>query len=272
MKPQVSDSPIRHAIALIGDLHFGSIYAPLQQFRTFDGRTVLPSPEQQELNQIFSWCVDRIRYWHCDSIFFLGDLIQGKNIKDMARSLVTADLDEQQDMAINYLRPVCEKMKVYGVSGTGYHQSVDTEIEKKIVTELGGEFLYKMAWLTFRDSKRVINLAHQSATATIYPFGALEREAAQMMKTYGEGKFEHRPDIIIRGHRHLFGHLHTTSYHFILVPSFQLWYPFNLSYYGSNQPDIGIVILFIDSEDRIIVHHYTRSTAKLHIGDRTHEI
>jgi len=270
--PQVSDASIKWSAALIGDLHFGSIYAPMQPFTTFDNRTILPSPEQQELNLIFSWCLDRIRYWKVHNILFSGDLIQGKNFKDMARSLVTADLDEQQELAIRYLRPICKDMTIYGVSGTGYHQSVDTEIEKKIIEELGGQFLTKMAWLKVPNSKRVINLSHAGATATIYPYSAMEREAAQMLKACGEGKLPYSPDIIIRGHRHLFAHLHTTSYHFILVPSFQLWYPFKTSYYGSLQSDIGIAIVFIDQHDRIIVHHYTKPTPNLHVGDKVYEL
>ena len=108
MQPAISDCPIKWSAALIGDLHFGSIYAPMQHFRTFDGRTINPSFEQQGLNEIFGFCVDRIRYWKVKNILFTGDLIQGKNIKDMARSLVTADLDEQQELAIRYLEPVCK--------------------------------------------------------------------------------------------------------------------------------------------------------------------
>lgn len=186
MQPAISDCPIKWSAALIGDLHFGSIYAPMQNFQTFDGRTINPSFEQQGLNEVFGFCVDRIRYWKVKNILFTGDLIQGKNIKDMARSLVTADLDEQQELAIRYLEPVCKGMTIYGVSGTGYHQSVDTEIEKKIIESLGGTFLNKMAWLRIPDSERIINLSHASASATIYPFGAMEREAVQMLKASGE--------------------------------------------------------------------------------------
>ena len=243
----------------------------MQPFRTFDGRLINPSFEQQGLNEIFGWCIDRVRYWGVKNILFTGDLIQGKNLKDMARSLVTADLDEQQELAIRYLEPVCKGMTIYGVSGTGYHQSVDTEIEKKIIETLGGAFFNKMAWLKIPDSDRIINLSHASANATIYPFGAMEREAASMLRACGERKLP-KPDIIIRGHRHLFAHLHTTAYHFILVPSFQLWYPFKTQYYGSNQPDIGIAILFIDQQDRIVVHHYTKLTPSLHIGDKIYDL
>lgn len=270
VRPQASDTPVKRAIALIGDLHFGSIYSLMHLFHTFDGRTILPSKEQQELNLIFDWCYERIKYWKADTIIFMGDLIQGKNLKDMARSLVTADLEEQRQMCTDYLRPICKGRSVFGVSGTNYHKSLDTEIEQKIIEDLGGTFLQKMAWLTIPNSKRILNVAHESATATIYPFSALEREANQMLKAYGEGKLSHKPDIIIRGHRHLFAHLHTASYHSILVPAFQVWYPFKLSYYGSVQADIGIAMLFIDAKDRTIIHHYARDASKINIGDKTY--
>lgn len=244
----------------------------MNKFQTAFAGTVYPSPEQKKLNRIFLWCVDRMKYWNIDHILFTGDLIQGKNLKDQARSLVTADLEEQLDLASSYLfkNLVCKfpDAKIYGVTGTGYHQSIDTDIERRIIEGFGGTYLHKMAWLKVPDSKRIINFAHESATGRIYPFSTMEREASGMMKAYGEGKLPLRPDIIIRGHQHLFGHLHTSTYHFILVPSFQVWYPYLLSYYGFTQPDIGIAILFIDDNDRIIVHHYTRPVLDARIGDK----
>jgi predicted phosphodiesterase len=269
MNPQVSDTPIKRCFALIGDMHFGSIYAPMKPFKTQDGRTIYPSLEQEKLNHAFDWCAKIMRYWHVDTILFTGDLIQGKNVKDVSRCLVTADLDEQQQIAIDYLKPICKKRRIYGVSGTGYHQSVDTEIEQDIITELDGTFLSKMAWLTIPHSKRIINLSHASLKSTVYPMSAMEREATFMLRSYGEGKLPFKPDIIIRGHRHIFGHLHTSAYHFILVPSFQVWYPFQTGYYGALQSDIGIAILFIDMKDRIIIHHYT-DNQDIRIGDKTY--
>jgi predicted phosphodiesterase len=270
--PQVSDTPIKRAIACIGDLHFSSIYSLMRPFTTFDHRLISPSPEQKQLNLVFNWCFEKMRYWKVDTILLCGDIIQGTNKKTFGNDLVTANLEEQRVMATEYLRPICKGRKIYGVSGTDYHQSLDTEIERAIINDLGGEYFGKMAWLTIPDSRRVLNLAHESAKATIYPFSAMEREATGMMKAYGEGKIPYRPDVIIRGHRHLFGHLHTSTYHFILVPSFQVWYPFRTAYYGNLQSDIGIVILFIDQQDRIIVHHYTKPTLDARIGDKTFSI
>lgn len=208
-------------------------------------------------------------YWNVDTIIFMGDLIQGKNVKEFARDLVTADLEEQQEMAIQYLEPICKNRTVFGVSGTTYHKSVDTEIEKDVIQALHGTFMNKMAWLKIEGSKRILNIAHESATGTIYPYSTMEREATQIFKAYGEGKLPYKPDVIIRGHRHLFAHLHTTAYHFILVPTFQTWYPFSTKYYGALQSDLGIAILFIDMQDRIIVHHYTQ-TMPINIGDKTY--
>ncbi len=270
--PRASDSPIKRAIALMGDLHFASIYSLMRPFITFDNRTILPSPEQQKLNLVFNWCYEKMKYWNVDTILFCGDIIQGTNKKSFGNDLVTANLEEQRTLATDYLRPICKNRKVFGVSGTDYHQSLDTEIERKIIEDLNGQYFGKMGWITIPNSKRVLNLAHESAKATVYPFATMEREATGMMKAYGEGKLPFRPDVIIRGHRHLFGHLHTSSYHFVLVPAFQVWYPFRTSYYGNLQSDIGIVILFIDAEDRIIIHHYTKPTTDIRVGDKTFEI
>ena len=264
---------IKHAIACIGDLHFGSIYSPMPEYTTFDGRTIFPSKEQQELNMIFSKCLDWIDFWNVDRVLLCGDIVQGQNFKDRSRDLVTANLDEQRDMAVRYLSCLKDRpLKIYAVSGTNYHKSQDTEIEERIVKELGGTFLDKMAWLTFSDSKRTINLSHASAVGTIYPMSACEREGEQMVRSYGAGELPLKPDIIVRGHRHVYGHLDKLSYHFILVPAFQIWYPFRTSYYGALQSNIGIVIFFIDELDVLHVHHYTGNSSKIRIGDKTYVI
>jgi hypothetical protein len=269
MKPQVSDTPIKRAIALISDIHFGSIYAPMHVFVTHDKRKIIPSDGQEALNSIFKWCHKIMQYWNVDSVIFLGDIIQGKNIKDFGRELITTDLEEQQDLAIDYLKPLVKGLKVCGVSGTPYHKSVDTEIEKDIIEGLNGQFFDKMAWLNLKGTTRTLNVAHESAKATIYPLSALEREAVQLLKAHGEGKLP-KLDIMARGHRHIFAHLHTVSYHAIYVPSFQVWYPFKTTYYGALQSDIGIAILFIDAKNRVIIHHYTANQTPK-IGDKTHK-
>lgn len=271
-EPRVSDTPVKRAIGLIADTHFGSIYSPMHTFTTFDERVIYPSPEQEQLNKIFEWCARKLDYWHVDTLLFCGDIVQGSNRKTLGVELITPNLEEQRVLATDYLKPICRNRKVYGVGGTGYHESQDTEIERKIINDLGGDYLAKMAWLTMPNSKRILNLAHESAKGTVLPLATMEREAKEMFKSYGEGKLPFRPDVIIRAHRHLFGHLHTSSYHFILVPSFQVWYPFKTSYYGALQSDIGIVILFIDKADRIIIHHYVASSVNARIGDKTYSI
>lgn len=270
MIPQVSDSPTKRRIALIADLHIGSNYAIMPcPFVTHDGKRIYPNQGQRQINQVFKWCADVMKYWHVDSIIFLGDLIQGSNKAELSRDLVTADLEEQQDMCIDYLTPICRNRKVIGISGTNYHKSQDTEIEKDIIEGLNGKFYDKMAWIKVEGTNRILNISHASAKSNIYPVSAMEREAVQMLKAYGSGKFKDKPDVIIRGHRHVFAHVHTTAFHFVLVPSFQVWYPFQTAYYGALQSDIGICILFIDAKNRIIIHHYTASQP-INIGDRTH--
>jgi hypothetical protein len=264
---------IKYAVACIGDLHFGSIYAPMQNFTTFDGRMVKPSSEQKKLNLIFDRCIKWLDFWQVNKVLLCGDLIQGNNFKDRSRDLSTANLDEQRDMAVRYLSCLSDRhLDIYGVSGTNYHKSQDTEIEERIIKDLGGVFLDKMAWLTFSKSKRTINLSHACAKSTVYPVSALERECEQMVRAYGAGELPMKPDIIVRGHRHVYKHIDTLSYHGILVPAFQVWYPFQTSFYGALQSNIGIVIFLIDELDVLHVHHYTGDSSKIRIGDKTHEI
>jgi hypothetical protein len=271
--PKILNVKIKHAVAGIGDTHFGSIYSPMHKFRTFDGRVIFPSKEQHKLNLIFDKCLTWLDFWQVDKILLGGDLVQGSNYKDRGRDLVTANLDEQRDMAIEYLSPLKDRgLSPIVISGTNYHKSQDTEIEERIAKDLNGKFYDKMCWLTFPDSERIINLSHQSVKSRIYPVGACEREATTMLKSYASEELPHKPDILWRFHQHIYAHVDRLAYHFILNPSFQTWYPFQTDYYGATQPNIGIVILFIDELDVIHVHHYTGDIRKIRIGDKTHEI
>lgn len=271
--PRRFDVKIKHAVAGIGDLHSGSIYAPMVKFRTHDGRVVFPSKEQRKINRIFDTCIKWLDFWGVDRVILGGDLIQGQNYKDRGTDLVTANLDEQKEMALNMLYPLKDRnLKPYVISGTRYHKSQDTEIEEVISKELNGVFCDKMAWLTFKDSERIINLSHQSVKSRIYPVSACEREAVTMLKSYASEELPCKPDIIWRFHQHTYAHIDRLAYHFILNPSFQAWYPFQTDYYGATQPNIGIVILFIDELDVIHVHHYTGKTKNIRIGDKVYRI
>jgi len=95
----------------------------------------------------------------------------------------------------------------------------------------------------------------------------MSRDALFMREAIQLGKIP-KVDMIIRGHWHKFCHIHEVGIHIVQVPAWQAFVPWKgaIRSYGKFQPDLGGALLFIDKNDRTMVHHYTMWDNP-HIGD-----
>jgi len=251
----------QRVIGFLADLHTGSPYAPWpENFVIEPGFTIEPSDGQRTLNGYIKRAAEIFDKEKVDTVFLLGDMNDGGNRKEFARDRMTADLNQQVRASIMMLSPLCEGRKVYGVHGTGYHDSLDMKSEKYLIEELakigaGGRY-----WGPFKNAKvngSVVNVSHGEGGALIYRATKSDRELLHALAGEAAGKIKDHVDLFARAHLHFYGYLDNGVNRYLAVPCFTDWIPykFSLKLYG-RQPDIGFVIAIFDGPGEITIKRY----------------
>ena len=263
---KVPRGEIVRVIAFIGDTHFFSRYAlfPIP-YTTSAGQVLTASPGQEVLNDGFRNFQQTCNELNVDTVVLLGDLLHGQNFLERGTLLVSADMAEQEDYAVNAFRPMIEypcqfgkQRRLYGVSGSGYHKGgKGHNPEASIIARLGGEFWGALAITTFAPSNKIFKIQHGESAAFVYKEMLMGREAMFMKEAQGQGKIP-KIDIMVQGHLHSYIHIEEKGLHMLQNPCFMAWEPSKpyLRSWGKMQPDIGASIVLIDDRDRLIIWHY----------------
>lgn len=257
----------KRVIALISDTHVLSDFAlcPDGVINEETGKNIsaMRSAGQLQLFKYWNDFVNVCNFWGVDMVIHVGDAIQGCNPKNAGRNTLDPDIDVQTDACVSLLEPLVKNRSFHCVSGSLYHESVDSKIHYRLCKDLKGiasrsEYHGAVYNSRIKGTNKVINVAHCSTGAAIYRSTILDREALFLKVAEAEGRFEWKTTIMIRGHLHCFLHLDNGNTHMIQVPGWQAWYPLRdkVRLYGKMQPDIGGVILFIDDDSRLTLHHY----------------
>jgi len=263
----------KRIVAFISDLHVGSRFAVFPKgFHGKEGSNISRSMNQgqRDLLKYFKNFTRKCDELKVDTIFIVGDVVAGTNPKEQGLFMMTSDLDEQVDASVKLLEPLCEGRKVGVWSGTQYHESRDYRIHGTIARALGGEFFGNIANIKLIPSNKVVNITHPASSALVYPETPMSRDMLFFKEAEALGKIP-KVDVIVRGHRHMFCHIHKNAIHYIHLPCWQSFVPYEgaLKNYSRWQPDLGGVILLIDMEDRARVFHYLYPN--VHIVDRVVE-
>jgi len=254
-------------IALIGDMHTLSRFGlcPDKAYND-DGKDLskLRNDGQDIIWRGWKYFVNICNKWNVDTVINFADACSGLNFAEGGRNTMDTSLEVQKDAAVTALAPLVKDRIYHGISGSPYHQSIDTEIHRGIAKRMSSEcgakqshFHGVIANLELEHTNRTINIAHKATSAQIYRASIMDRETFFMRIAEAEGKLHHY-DYICRAHLHTFFHLDISDQHIIQVPCWQAYYTIRGStrLYGRMQPDIGGVLLFIDNKDRTTVHHY----------------
>lgn len=266
----------RRVIAFTSDLHALSAYALCPgNFHTMEGNPLQATKAQMQLLNSWEKYIGKTNEFKCDTVCLVGDIIDGQNYRERGVQLMSTNLDDQIEAAVELLVPLCRGRRVYVWSGSGYHKSTQGHNPEKDICE--HKKLSKVAdftlWMgpisnmTFPPSKKVFNIQHGVSAAYIYRTMLMDREILFIEEAERMLKIPNI-DILIRGHWHNFIHLHKNKKHGIQLPCWEMYKPWRgaLLSYGKMQPDIGGVITFLDEADRIDVHHYLYDLPRL-IGD-----
>jgi len=246
-------------IAVIGDMHVGSPVGLFDQYKDDDGEW---HHDHTEANRKL------LEYWHefwewaetigYDTVLLLADLCEGNNRKEFGRNLKIADLDAQTGVATRLLEPHTRGKKIYSVSGSKYHDSLDTSLDRKVTQDLGGEFHGLLSHLEIEGTGHVIQMAHGSGSGTMYRESGAAREI-MFMSMAADKKLAHDVHLMIRGHLHAYHYIESEERAYLYNPGWKLFFPWAplVKSYGKNLPTIGAVILDIDYDGiRVIKPRY----------------
>jgi hypothetical protein len=249
----------KRVIAFVSDLHIGGRYALCPpKYLTREGVGLKHSKEQKKIwNFWLTYCKECDNN-NVDTVVIVGDTVHGQNPAERGIMLLTPDVDEQKEMAIECLKPLVRKRQLCMFPGSSYHSSIlGSALERDICNVLYGEWEGAIANLVFEPSKKVFNISHGQSAAYIYREMLMGREALHIKWAESLRKIPNI-DVIVRGHWHHFIYFHENRLHMIQLPGWMAYEPSRvyLKSYGKMQPDIGGVIVFIDHQDRIRVWHY----------------
>ena len=211
-----------------------------------EGQTIKGSAAQGRIRQYWDSMSKREIVRSADTIVLLGDLVQGSNRKSFGQGLVTANLEDQVGAAVHLLKPVCfNGAQVLSITGSAYHDSLDTSLDAEICRRLGGKFLGGIKTLMLRGPRKTINLCHGGASPSMYKASHDDRESMLMDAAIGSGLIKHPIDIVVRGHWHYFQHIGLQHRHLVRVPGWQSWYDakFMRDMLGKKNNMMGAVVL-----------------------------
>lgn len=246
----------KRVIAFVGDLHVGSRYAIAPAgYRTQEDNAIHINEGQMTLLKHWDDFVEKCDEMQVDTVFLMGDLVDGPNYKGYARHLITSDLGDQIGMAVMLLRRLCEGRKVYGVEGSKYHVLPGgLSADQMVVQQLGGVWCGPILVGRFQPCRLTFLIQHGEGGALLYRATEPDKENLHLNAAHGTGKIE-KIDVSVKGHRHYHLYLVENGQHQIRVPCWCAFMPNRvyLKNYGRMQPDVGGVIL--ELEENRLIHH-----------------
>jgi len=267
---------IVRSVALISDTHVWSDYGLVSRTPVYDKKNAMINPPER-LNpgqkDIQSCWYDKFiptaKAFNVDMIIHFGDALQGCNPKEGGIDLLHPNIDFQKEDFVNLMKPLVKGRKYIQMSGTTYHEVLNTRIHKDLVDKLkpycreaifGGKF----ANIHLEETEKLLNCAHAATSALIYPANVIDRELVFIKVAVAEGRIP-MPNYLIRGHLHKYIHLDYVDIHGVQLPGWMAWYPLGdkVRLYGRTQPDIGWVLLLVDKLNRSILLHFVYPTPNI---------
>lgn len=185
-------------------------------------------------------------YWHCardaEYILNLAESIEGNNRKSFGRFLMTPDIDVQCKAFSTLIKKYAKGKKYFGVKGSDYHTSQDTDCEEHISNELNGDFRGDIANLKLKKTGHVVWATHKAGEAMLYRSTMLDRNSLYFSAI--KSRLTQDPDIIIYGHHHKHFRVDTETRINLIAPSWCFWHPIKgAAKFAQTQPTIGGLLL-----------------------------
>jgi len=230
-------------VAVIADIHIGHRAAMWpDNYTDCEGKHIPPSKPQKILNDYWKdyWTSKEAK--DAEYVLNLAESLEGNNRKEYGRSLVEADLDLQANAFVFAIKDYIKGKRYIGLTGSGYHGSLDSKVETGIANQLEKEGIQAecfgdIANLKFK-SGHVIWATHKGGEAMLYRSTMLDRNSLYFSAI--KSKLQEDPDVLLYGHHHKYFRVDTESRINVMAPTFKFWHPIKgASKFPYTQPTIG---------------------------------
>jgi len=243
-------------ILVVSDKHCGHLVGltpPEWQIPYFPNSRSQRSKFAKIQHEVWEWYVDTLRrIGKVDYVFDLGDNIDGKGRLSGASELITADCNEQCDMAVACNSQIKTEKGIM-VYGTPYHTGVSDDDEPKIARELGWK-LGSHEQPTIAG--KVFDLKHQvgSSKKKELRYTAIANEVVANREWAQAGQ-QKLADCVIRGHVHYFKLIRDEDSTGFTCPALQGYGSKFGARQCSGRVNIGMVLITI-SDGEMYINEY----------------
>lgn len=236
-------------VVVISDLHCGhraGLTPPSWQYKLNDSdyeRSKF-AEVQEAIWNFYTTEIEKLK--PIDSLFVLGDCIEGKGEKSGGTELLEPDRLKQCEIASDCINFVDAK-KIAIIRGTPYHVGKEEDFENIVAEKVKAETIGDHEWIDVNGL--IFDLKHFRSGSAI-PHGrhtSISRDKLWNI-LWAERKGQPRSDVLIRGHVHFFefcGELRTLN---LTMPALQGWG----SKFGTKIPSgtIDIGFIYFDVENK----------------------
>jgi len=187
-----------------------------------------------------------------DGLCLLGDLIDGKGYYSGARECLTADRDEQVDMAEACFKHIRAK-EIAGCYGTCYHVGASERWESQVLGKLGGS-IRNVIEIHIKDFDILMRFRHHIGRTSTPTGGDIMLRKMMLNELMWERDHDIRPaDVYGFAHAHYFRCLKDATWTVFINPSLQTWTEFG-STRCSGVIHFGVVELTIWEDGKIDIN------------------
>ena len=245
-------------VLLLSDLHVGSkwgLWPP--NFYAKNARSDIIEPIKQNPVNKAIWdhwllMLKRLKKEKPDCIILNGDLIEGAQRKEGGRGLMTPFLKNQVDACIAVIKTL-PKVPMFFTAGTDYHQLPDgLNAEEFIADALNADFGDELVINTCGIRIFARHVIGASSSSWQYQTTAPSKEHLLLYLNRSNEKYG-PIDVCVFSHRHQFVASQFLSGIALVTPCWQGKTVFAVKKGIVGVPDIGWVMLFVDSPRRICI-------------------
>lgn len=269
---------VKRSVLVLGDIHAGSPYAvcdenPVSINVGNEVNLVYPNEGQLELYEHWKYMVKMADKFSCDTVINVGDTIDGGNVYEGGRNMMTPDIEHQKDLAVRLLKPLVAGRKYVCCSPSQYHNSWDSKAERQIAQRVEGVaesslYVGVAGILTLPEVNRRLLVAHKASNAMLYTATMLDRELIYQKVAEANNQL---PEIHYRitGHLHKAMHLDNGRQHYLQTPCWKAYYSIKNStqLIGRYQTDIGFAVVLFDGEGRSSVKLFVYESPNIAIRE-----